>query len=168
LSADCVLIPVKVAKDTQRRLVWKRALMVNFDLMCTKIGWNYWIRINGIKSEIWSTSCMPIFKTLLESSQSVAFYLKLLNFALSSAVHEEAQWKNQACNIYNFVVLGFLWRFCFSLFYTFIEQSTYLRIIPNLSNIMWYLSKTFYIYCKGRYITDKAAKYIYILEGILL
>jgi hypothetical protein len=77
LSANGVEIPVIVAKDTQRRHVHKRALMVNFDVVCTKIGCNYWNKINEIQSEIWSISCMQIFKILLESSQSVAFYLKL-------------------------------------------------------------------------------------------
>jgi hypothetical protein len=38
LSANGVEIPVTVAKDTQRRHVQKRALMVNFDVVFTKIG----------------------------------------------------------------------------------------------------------------------------------
>jgi hypothetical protein len=42
-----------------------------------------WNKINGTQSLIWSTFCMPIFKTLLESSQSVAFYLKLIDMLLS-------------------------------------------------------------------------------------
>jgi hypothetical protein len=37
-SANGVEIHVTVAKDTQRRHVQKRALTVNFDVMCTKIG----------------------------------------------------------------------------------------------------------------------------------
>jgi hypothetical protein len=38
LSANGVEIPVTVAKDTQQRHVKKQALMVNFDVICTKIG----------------------------------------------------------------------------------------------------------------------------------
>jgi hypothetical protein len=38
LSAKGVVTPVTVAKDTQRRHVQKRALIVNFDVVCTKIG----------------------------------------------------------------------------------------------------------------------------------
>jgi hypothetical protein len=41
LSANGVELPVTVAKDTQQLHVQKRALMVSFDAVCTKIGWNY-------------------------------------------------------------------------------------------------------------------------------
>jgi hypothetical protein len=38
LSANGVEIPLTVAKDTQRCHVQKRALMVNFDVVCTKLA----------------------------------------------------------------------------------------------------------------------------------
>jgi hypothetical protein len=49
-----VVIPIAVAKDTQWGHVKKRALMVNFDMVCVKIGWNYWNTRAG-----WTGWCSP-------------------------------------------------------------------------------------------------------------
>jgi hypothetical protein len=125
LSANGVVIPVIVAKDTQRRLVQKQTLMVNFDVVWTRIGWNYWNKINGIKSEIWSTFCMPIFKTLLESSQSVAFYLKFyyINYYHNGVyiysrfyVCSEAYLINQSRNFCFVFLISFSSKYCYCSF----------------------------------------------------